>query len=151
MLIASFGLLLALQSAPLPTPPLYAPVWAYGLTPEFVPGTSLPPAMVRPTAPVETWWWQFKRAETDSQDTLATRLRIDCDARTYQFLGHVTLKDGRVTESEPSNDPPVVAAVGTTIDGLVIHACDPDPDRPVRRYTNAFTARETMDDYFAGL
>lgn len=154
-LISSAALMSSLQEADspsnrLPTPALYAPVWSYGLTSDFVPATSEPPAQVRPRGVVETWWWQFFAQETETQDTLATRVRIDCAARTYQFLSHAEIKDGIHTGAELAPPgPPVVVAAGSAMDKLVAHVCEPDPDRPVRRYTNYFTARETLDDYFA--
>lgn len=141
----------AAEPQPLATPALSAPVWSYGLTPEFVPATSQPPALSRPEMPVDTWWWQFLAEETGTQDTLATHIRIDCAARTYSFLSHATVRDGQITGTEPAlPELPVAPVAGSAIDGLVVHVCDPDPDRPVRRYTNHFTARETLDEYFAG-
>tara|TARA_R110002167_G_scaffold15735_7_gene62558 strand:- start:531 stop:1445 length:915 start_codon:yes stop_codon:yes gene_type:complete len=136
---------------PLATPALFTPVWSYALTPEFVPATSQPPALTRPATPVDTWWWQFLAEETETQDTLATHVRIDCAARTYTFLSHATVRDGQITGTEPAPPQlPVSPVAGSAIDGLIVHVCDPDPDRPVRRYTNYFTARETLDEYFAG-
>ena len=135
----------------LPTPSMGDTVWAFGLSEDFVPATSLPPATARPHAPVEAWWWQFLAVETGDQDTLATRVRIDCADRTFALLSHAAVKDGRITSTEPSlGDPPVAATPGSILDRLIIHACDPDPDRAVRRYTNYFTARETLDEYYAG-